>query len=259
MNESAARETYDLKERARIQRALRRYMEAHRIGTPTLQLRIMEADARGRELPLSTLQRFVTGSHRTSDAYVDMCRRFLESVGAPDEAAAFDGLHGFFGQPESPEEQNKLVSFLEERVAGEYETRTRPSTQGGQMPYPPESSLIASRASFVAVAGKPYLEVREFVPDHMNVERAPNRRSAYEGALVGIPPLMHIFLRSALTRQPKTYTLALAEIESNPEGVTVLEGELFEPMFLHDDPRRQRLARNERVQFAPRQNGETAP
>lgn len=259
MNESAAREAYDLKERARIQQALRRYMEAHRIGTPTLQLRIMEADARGRELPLSTLQRFVTGSHRTSDAYVDMCRRFLESLGAQDEAAEFDGLHGFFGRAAAPDQQTEVVAFLEERVAGEYESRTRPSTQGGQMPCPPESPLVASRASFAAGTGKPYLEVREFVPDHMNTERAPHRRSAYEGALISAPPLMHIFLRSALTRQPKTYTLALAEIEDAPEGVTVLEGELFEPMFLHDDPRRQRLARNERVQFVPRQKSEAGP
>lgn len=192
MNESAAREAYDLKERARIQRALRRYMEAHRIGTPTLQLRIMEADARGRELPLSTLQRFVTGSHRTSDAYVDMCRRFLESVGAPEAAPDFGAaLAAYFGDGET--EPAAIEAY-----AGSYIVHAKPWEASNTLPY--------AYARFESVPGKPFIAVAETAHDMPRLE-APARRHRFEGALVFNAPFAHMLLRSCITRQPKSYAL----------------------------------------------------
>lgn len=209
MNESNAREAYDLEERARIQRALRRYMEAHRIGTPTLQLRIMTADARGRELPLSTLQRFISGSHRTSDAYVDMCRRFLESVGAPEAAPDFGAtLAAYFGD-------GGTAPATMGAYAGTYIVHAKP--------WEPENTLPYAYARFEPVPDKPYIAVAETTHDMPRLE-APARRHRFEGALVFNAPFAHIFLHSCITRQPKSYALQRA---GQLTGKAMFEGPAF--------------------------------
>lgn len=165
--------TYDQKERERIRRSLRRYMEQHRIGTPTLQFRIIEADARGRELPLSTLQRFVAGSHRTSDAYVDMCRQFLESAGMAGEAVDVgEALAVHFGDENSERARGLAAAF-----AHEFMIYATPWDQerSGDGPY--------AIARCDQVPDKPYLKVAEEARDMPRPGASP-RRHRYEGTLV---------------------------------------------------------------------------
>lgn len=219
MDESAAREAYDLKERERIRRSLRRYMEAHRIGTPSLQLRIMKADARERELPLSTLQRFVAGSHRTSDAYVDMCQRFLESAGMAGEVVDIaEALAAHFGDENSEQACARAAAF-----ADRYRIQATPweTERAGGAPY--------AIARFDQVPGKPYMKVAEEVHDMARSIGSP-RRHRYEGTLVFNDRLVHGFLRSCLTRQPKTYTLRY------PGPGAATSSVLLEGAVLYGDP-----------------------
>ncbi len=171
-------------------------MEEHRIGTPTLQLRIMKADARGRELPLSTLQRFIAGSHRTSDAYVDMCRRFLERAGVAGEVIdVAEALAAHFGDENSEQARARAAAF-----ADQYRIHATPwdAERAGNAPY--------ALARFDHVPGKPYLKVAEEAHEVAKTIGSP-RRHRYEGTLVFNDRLVHGFLRSCITRQPKTYTL----------------------------------------------------
>jgi hypothetical protein len=210
--ETTSRPAYDQQERERVRRSLRRYMEEHRIGTPTLQLRIIEADARQRELPLSTLQRFITGSHRTSDAYVDMCRRFLESVGVEGETADFAAvMAGQFGGGDSKQAQELAAAFAHEYVLDASPWDTEGS---GDVPY--------AIARFDQVPGKPYLKIAEEAHDMIRPTASP-RRHRYEGALVFNDRLVHGFLRSCLTRQPKTYALRYPGSDE-ASSRTLLEG-----------------------------------
>lgn len=69
-------------ERERVREGLTRYKEQHGgIGDPELQQRIMLALGLGKAaLPLSTLQRFLRGKHRTGDVAVRRYKNFLEQV-----------------------------------------------------------------------------------------------------------------------------------------------------------------------------------
>ena len=73
--------TFSRDDRALLRAALIAYMEEHRIGVPTLQVRI--AKAVGREphlLPLKTLQRFLADTSRTNDALLSLCSQFAEAL-----------------------------------------------------------------------------------------------------------------------------------------------------------------------------------
>ena len=190
------RPAFDKQEREAIQRALRRYMDEHRIGTPTLQLRIMEADEpHRRELPLSTLQRFITGSHRTSDAYVGMCRRFLESVGERFDAPRFgSALAAFLGDLPSGEEGADLESY-----AGAYIIHPAEDFPAGN-----EGRTFAA---FTPVPEQNFLAVTETGHAPWGAGATALRREVFEGAFVANPPRGFVVLRSCLTRQPKTYLL----------------------------------------------------
>lgn len=167
-------------------------MEEHCIGTPTLQLRIIEADApRKRELPLSTLQRFLAGSHRTTDVYVEMCARFLEHVGALAERSDFGAaLAAFIGDGETWGDR------LAAEYAGDFLVRA------GEQYGPP----LESFATFSPVPGQPFLAVRE-KGFNLPGGEGGRRRHPYEGVLVANLPLVHVMLRSTVTRQPKIYYL----------------------------------------------------
>ena len=110
MSEPESRTGFDQRERELVRSALRRYMEENRIGTPTLLYRIIEADPRRREIPLSTLQRFITGAHHTQDHHVALCHAFVRELpyyGEGRDVAQFgDALASFFPlrwpEPKSP-------------------------------------------------------------------------------------------------------------------------------------------------------------
>ncbi|WP_065331625.1 hypothetical protein [Tritonibacter mobilis] len=101
------RPAYDEQARDRIRSALLRYKDDHRVGVPTLQLRIAEIIDNGNpdRVPLKSLQRFLAATHRTDDALVDHCKRFLMQVAPPPtEESLADNLLHFFGAERLPDD-----------------------------------------------------------------------------------------------------------------------------------------------------------
>jgi hypothetical protein len=83
----------DKAERERVRHGLKEYKELHGgIGDPELQQRIMYSlGCSDSAVPLSTLQRFIKGSHRTDDLMVRRYAKFLSIVAPPglaDEVGA---------------------------------------------------------------------------------------------------------------------------------------------------------------------------
>jgi hypothetical protein len=255
MTELLARSGFDQQERARVRGALRRYMAEHRIGAPTLQARIIEADApRHREIPLSTLQRFLTGSHHTHDHHVALCHAFASALPyygeGRDVAQLGATLAGFLQEPTDGDSRADLIAKLGTQFAGRYETRIKPAAPGG-FPYPPESEFVHSHLVFEPVPDQAYLLAREFVNDLANSADGRERRFAFDGVLLFAAPLIYVFLRNSLTRQPKSYALGRVPVSSPGGDVVLFEGEGFDTWFLRDKPA-QRLSSHFRVQFIPR-------
>jgi hypothetical protein len=190
--------------RGQVRQALRRYMEESRIGTPTLQVRVIEADKpRHREIPLSTLQRFLTGSHRTSDHHVSLCHDFVKELpyyGEGKDIALFGAAaSSFFHQPLDKDSRAALMAALERDVLGAYDA-FRPPREGGPLRL---GDSHISNISFTLAGDSPWLEVRE---DVFGLSRTETRQK-FEGAALYAAPHLHIFLRDLFTRRPRLYTL----------------------------------------------------
>lgn len=145
---ASQRPAYDEKERERIRRALLRYKQQHRVGVPSLQLRIAEAtgDPNPDRIPLKSLQRFLAATHRTDDALVHHCAGFLLKVAPPPaEEGLGRALAKFLNAPEAG------VSSL----AGRYRARVRP--------IPRESASVPFR-NVVAAGAMPLLGIPLGVP-----------------------------------------------------------------------------------------------
>ncbi|HMQ92841.1 MAG TPA: hypothetical protein PKA33_17840 [Amaricoccus sp.] len=217
--------TFDERARQRVRDGLRSYMRTHRIGVPTLQVRIIEADApRYREIPLSTLQRFLRDAHRTADAHVAVCAQFLEKAGEPIAAADDTGfapaLAGFIGVPDDP--LSVADAALQSELAGDYEVTGRqegePAIRLGLMPAP----------------GRPWLDAAETVSPS---EDSPLRHR-YEGTLAGNGPLLFIALRHTLTRLPKIYWLERADSAGKER---YLAGQMAETLFRAEGEKSSRV------------------
>jgi hypothetical protein len=147
----------DKGERERVRSGLKRYKEMHGgIGDPELQQRIMFAlGCRESAVPLSTLQRFIRGTHRTDDAMVRRYRMFLSKVAPP---AASDELGAALAK--------FLMPALEEhgwqaKFAGEYRTYVEAAKQSGK----PKFSAGCSVVRLKAAENTAYLHATEFVID----------------------------------------------------------------------------------------------
>lgn len=237
MSEPQTRTGFDHAARERVRAALRRYMQDHRIGTPTLQYRIIEADEpRRREIPLSTLQRFITGSHHTQDHHVALCHAFVSDLpyyGEGRDIAQFgEALFGFVQDQAQGREREALIARLESEFAGTYEA-------------------ASAHLTLSASDGQPWLIARETARCELNpdkyAERAANelsrRRRAREGVMVLISSCIYIMLRDSLTRQPKLCCLMWWPARSESEAM-VLQGETLQPAFMSGLSNIQ-----ERVQF----------
>lgn len=221
MSEAPGYPIYSTEQRARIRAALLQFMEQTRIGTPTLQSKIIEADTpHHRELPLSTLQRFLGGRRRTQDHYVAMCDKFVKTLAGYDERQASIALgamlSGFLTAP-SPigKPGHGLSEILAAQFAGTYDGRSTQAHANGK--------AGSSQLTLTQVPGTHYLEALEQVRD------ARGRRHIYEGALVLSTQPYFALLRNALTRQPRTLHLdALTPAQSERGG---LQGQGFETSF----------------------------
>jgi hypothetical protein len=219
MDAPAAQKEFDEHARDRIRRGLLRYMEQHRIGTPRLRERIMKADKRARELPLSNLQRFLAGTHRTFDTYVGMCRAFLEAEGKSLTPAFGEALALFLRRPEPTLETDGERSG--EQALGDlvdkFETRITASS-------PDVTGAPYSELTFMPGTDKSFVLVDEVVVIPPSSETGRSQRWAYDGVAVAENGFVYVFLRNSITRRPKSYSLT----PTGPAEMPVLEGEGFE-------------------------------
>jgi hypothetical protein len=241
MSELQSRAGFDQREREFVRSALRRYMQEHGIGTPALQYRIIEADQpRRREIPLSTLQRFITGSHHTQDHHVALCHAFVRELPyygeGRDVAQLGDALASFFPlrwpEPKSPSSAKGPERFCR-RYRGSAPTEVLP----GQMrlyhmdELHPEMAVFVipySELIFEREGNASYLRALETITnpslDHSASQAQTRATYTYEGVLAPFGRMLRLMLRNTLTRQPRLYELY--ETDSGN-----LRGQSNEPSF----------------------------
>lgn len=224
MSVQSARETFDETTRERTRASLRRYMSEHGIGVPTLLRRIEDADERRREIPLSTLQRFLRGTHRTTDLYVSIFASFLRKMDAPLEADEFgEALASFYSLPRAHEDEPETLTVG--GMAGAYKTHTSPPETQSPLPLRTRDAAGSSRVSLRAVPGQSFLLAQEDCD--ASALQGDRRRFAYDGVALVRGNELHMVLRSGLTRRPKFYSIAPRT--SGPAADSfILEGEGFE-------------------------------
>lgn len=216
---------YDRAERERLRRRLLGYMDSQQIGVPTLQQRLAAATSRNpHEIPLSTLQRFLAGKHRTNDVFVRFCQQFLLTISAPEGYAEFgEALSGFYRAAQgngasSPASVAKL--------AGQFRVFRR----GGNGD--PEAKSFAL-IEFAPVASASFVQVTESVidsPDSLQAQVSKARRREFDGVALARGNGLLILLRDVLTRADKAYRLE----EINPPAGTdarTLAGHGFDQQF----------------------------
>ena len=224
MSVQAVRETFDEAARERIRSALHRYMTAHKIGVPRLRTRIQDADELYRELPLSTLQRFLRGSHRTVDLYVSMFAAFLKTVDAPLEPEDIgETLASFFSRPDA--EMNEPETLTVGGMAGLYKTHVSPADAPVPLPLRAQDARGSSNVTLRTIPGQPFLVAQEDFDASRG--QSDRRRFAYDGIALVRGGELHIVLRSGLTRRPKFYSLQ-ARASGPQADAFILEGEGFE-------------------------------
>lgn len=223
MSEQQTRPVYTNAQREQVRRALLRYMEERGIGVVKLQDAVEKADARGREIPLSTLQRFLAGSHRTQDHHVDLCETFARTLpyyGAAQAIAQLGAtLAGFLGAREREGVSADYAASLASAYEGDYEgtsTQKRPAPEeiGGQ------SKAVTSIMTLSPQPEGPVLAAHEQVLD------ARGRTHDYEGVMLFTTAPYFALLRNNLTGLPRTLHLQSPPAEA--ERRTALHGQGFE-------------------------------
>ena len=249
---------FDEQARDRIRRGLLRYMEEHRIGTPRLRERIMKADKRARELPLSNLQRFLANKHRTFDTYVGMCHEFLDSVGAPLTADEFAPMFlKFLGIPKQtksvgrdPELMTKYVGSYSRHSYGQGKLSPR------RVPAAPWGNQ-SGKLTLTPAGNEPYLVAVEFVDEPTVTNRVPEHRRALEGVAVTLGNSLCIFARDLLTRFPWSSTVIWALPSDPPGAPEIVEGTCYGPLPDRVENIQLGLSSMLRVQYLPEAPEET--
>lgn len=225
MQELTTRTGFDLAEREHVRRALLRYMREHRIGVPKLKDRIIEADPRRREIPLSTLQRFLIGRHHTQEHHVALCQAFVRELpwyGEGRDLAEFGtALSVFLQGYVEVSEREVLAARLAEEFAASYQSAS--------------STLTLS-----VLERQPYLLAHEtaralLAPDQDSERKGDEleaRRRSRDGVMVLAASGVYVVLRDGLTRQLKMIHLMKRATPADGEETFVLEGESYQPAFM---------------------------
>lgn len=233
--EAQLRPEFDERERDFIRHALDRYMVEHGIGVPTLQTRLIEADhPRHREIPVSTLQRFLAGKHHTNDHHVAVCHAFAKELPYYGEGRDLRFLGDALAQFCVPPPDAIERALREQRFATEYtggyellamREGRREDASGRTLNFSRYDIPYARMTLKPDRLGK-FLQAEEHV---FNPERTypfdgatALFRQHYEGAFVPLDMRGIIVMRNALTRLPKVYWVS---------GGGVVEAEL---PFGHD-------------------------
>lgn len=208
---------FDQADRDRVRRVLLRYMQEHAIGVPTLQKEIAAAnDLSLDRVPLKTLQRFLGNTHRSNEAMVRFCDRFVASTSDTDpidalgeQLAAFLGVwrdgHGCRSVPQE--------------FGGSFVTRTKTATATGLRLWTPtkqQSERVPySNLEITLLPGRAFGSVRETVanwtqqeiePPSPDAETIPRR--CYEGIVIHPNGAFFVLMRNVLTGAPRTYWIA---------------------------------------------------
>ena len=181
-------------------------MEENRIGVPTLQKLIAEAnDLTLDRLPLKTLQRFLADSHRSNDIMVRFCHRFAADLADDDPLDSFgEALIGFWGATASVRNWQALAPDM----IGAFEGRAEEAVTGlrmGQDSWVPFSTLTVE-----AVPAQPYARAAETISNWSRTaspDSGDSVRRSYEGVLLHPPGALLLALRNSLTGAPRLYWL----------------------------------------------------
>jgi len=201
--------TYQNEERDQIRRDLIEYCTQHCIGSPTLQSRIAAANDRTiDEVNNKTLQRFLAGQHRTNDAFVWLCHKFLLGVDVADPVKQFgDAATAFF---QCSADIDAIAS-----VSGQYDI-----TAYGDGDEDTEQSSL----DLVPVADRPYLRATEEVGGRAG---GNTHEAMFEGVAFLRPKGFSIVLRDTLTRRQKWHML----YPGPPSKPDEFAGQMMTPLF----------------------------
>ncbi|KUO69413.1 MAG: hypothetical protein APF80_08335 [Alphaproteobacteria bacterium BRH_c36] len=260
---AAPKNRFDREDRERLRDNLIAYMERRSIGVPTLQKEIAIAnDVSLDRIPLSTLQRFLSNTHRTNDAFVRLCHVFAQDFPADDPVGRFAGeLKSFFAPAAmAAEEDTATAVTLPARLHGYATDALLKKSKPDKVQSAPGAAFIvkfgAARDSIryaeLECAGPAgTVPVRERLlnwglrgdpPDDPEIARA------YEGAAILSGASAVIILRNLLTRRPRTYFL-----RRDDEGVFVGSGS--ETATALDTPLDGSVVDTVKVKFTPEELG----
>lgn len=192
-------------------------MERHRIGTPTLQARI--ADAAGRtldEVNNKTLQRFLAGKHRTNDAFVWLCQKFLMGTDSEDPVREFgDAALRFL----LPEDAGRGVAA----ATGTYRLTSRVEDETEERDY--------SKLTLHPVDGRDYLRAEEEVVDlRGRARQGEDNPLRFEGVALARSGGLSLILRDVLTRHPKWHALYKSATDRHRQDR--YRGSVLSPIFM---------------------------
>lgn len=248
---------FDSAERDRIRRIMLRYMQDNRIGTP--KLRDLIAAANGLALrrdgkdpiALSTVQRFVAGTHRANDTFVGLCARFVADLPdvTPiatfgDQLATFVALGDPHGLTAVPSDLFGLYDCKAQLEISKGPLRLR--LKGDESDFVPYSELRIG-----ALRGRPFAAIREAII-HKNASAVPDPfpttrpRHSYEGILMYPAGAAFALMRNILTGTPRTYWLG-----RNADGRLFGEGHEAPSHLKPPDQSNPAVAKTTRIMLTP--------
>lgn len=216
---------FEAGERGQIRNGLLRYMRENRIGAPTLQRLIAEANRVPLDqIQLKTLQRFIADTHRSNDVAVRHYRAFLQTL--PDdtpfdrlghELAAFHALGPQCGEgPNSRLMLEQCIGIFSGSALPSPPAEIQPPASfdilrpdGGRVsvPIPPSPKEDVELALSAPHKECTFLRARETVSIH-NVGTGEALTYLYDGVAVLTHAGLSVTLRSALTKAPRSLWLS---------------------------------------------------
>lgn len=204
---------FDQADRDRIRRALLRYMQEHAIGVPTLQKEIATANKLSLDrVPLKTLQRFLGNTHRSNEAMVRFCDRFVSSTDTNPIDALGEQIAAFLGVWR----EGQSCRPVPQDFTGAFRARTKTAAGMGPRLWSPakqQSERVPYSALEIAIlSGRSFGWVRETVsnwtrqvlePPSTDAETVPRR--SYEGIVIHPNGSFFALMRNVLTGAPRTY------------------------------------------------------
>jgi hypothetical protein len=218
---AALKNRFDQADRDRIRRALLRYCQEHAIGVPTLQKEIAAAnDLSLDRVPLKTLQRFLGNTHRSNEAMVRFCDRFVGNTAGTDPITALgEQVAAFLGVWRSGHDCRPVPPML----AGSFAGRTKSALEPGQTMRilskdRPSPSVPFSQVTIEQLPGRAFASVRETISnwnrqvpntaiDAARDDAETQPRRAYEGIVLHPNGALFVLMRNILTGTPRLYWL----------------------------------------------------